>query len=169
MLGFIGVTACLMGFAVIKADRKTVTVEAVGNRAPLLSEVIEEVRSELGVPRGAIETLIWIESRFKEDAKNEEKESNCYRKAKTKAEKETCASFGLVGAVSRWLPVSERVSLIYYEANVRTLSRGSFARAWRKTHNLEKAFAAHNGSGPKAVRYGALAMAEWKTYWRSRT
>lgn len=123
------------------------------------SSVIETERGRAQLPRGLIESIIWHESKFDEKAYNPEKESRCYKKAKTKAQKDKCASKGLM-----------QIRAIYHGDasdafdNIRRGVRGQLGPCWKKYRSVWGAAYCYNGSGERARKYANAVSREFKIW-----
>ena len=141
-----------------RCGARSVSVSAMSTplpSEPLLSTLIERERRKWGLPKGVIEGLIMVESKFDETAANPESKSKCYRSAKTKAEKQRCGSRGLMQIVGRWHG-GEGDSLSQHVARGTAI----LGRHFRRYGKISKAVAAYNGSGPMARQYARRVIKE---------
>jgi len=76
--------------------------ERVRYQEPLLSQVIEDAANKHHVQKEILMGLIFHESKYDETAFNPEKESRCYKQAKTPKERRRCGSHSLMQIVSKW-------------------------------------------------------------------
>lgn len=164
----LGAVVCI-GFAHYKRSGH-VTVEPIGRAEPLLSEVIEHQRQKWGLPKGMIEAVIdhetggsWNPLTF-----NPEKESRCYRNAKTKKERQQCGSYGLMQPVCKYhAPDGKCQDLLHPIVSVVAATDGQLGPCFKKTKTVRGALRCYNGKGPKAERYASLAIKKYQI-WKKR-
>lgn len=123
---------------------------------PLLSEIIERERAKWGLPKGAIETVIWIESRFNEHALNPELESSCAKNGG-----KDCESVGLMGIRPKFHGKPKN-----WIENIEKGARKLGQEYKKHGNDLRMAFARFNGKGWKAKRYAERAMRDYKIWSR---
>lgn len=136
-------------------------------REPLLSEIIEEVRSDNNLPPFAIEAVIAHESRFDEFAMNPEKLSRCYRHARTFEQRSACASRGLmqVQFVHHGKGLELKSDLFVVRENVRRGGNWLGTCYHANGGNLWKTFGCYNGD--RTGKY-ASAVIDWQRRFETR-
>lgn len=163
VLGIIAVKIADTPLKLQHARKLPVTEWTVGKEIRLQEE-------KCNLPHGSIAAQVEHETIGTWDEKifNPEKNSACYRRAKTEAERKRCGSRGLMQVVAYWhLKPNEDAKLL--EDPIENVRRGAkkLCESYKKAKgDLRKAYELYNGTGPRARLYAQNVMIEFKYFSR---